>query len=80
MLSPLGAATATAVFLILLTWLIIETQGGSQLGLAERLTSSVECGWPFVVALSLRCAGRGGRCGGNREHAGQPLASRGSFR
>jgi hypothetical membrane protein len=80
LLSPLGAATATAVFLILLTWLIIETQGGSQLGLAERVTSSVECCWPLVVALSLRCAGRGGRCGGNRVPADQQMASPGSYR
>jgi Protein of unknown function (DUF998) len=35
-------------------WLVIETQGGSVLGLAERLTSSIQITWPFIVALALR--------------------------
>lgn len=48
------AAAATAVFLVLLGWVVIETQGGSALGLAERLCSSAEATWPFVVALALR--------------------------
>jgi hypothetical protein len=39
------------VFLALLCWLVIETQGGSDLGMAERLTSSVQTSWPFVVAV-----------------------------
>ena len=43
----------TAVFLALLCWLVIETQGGSNLGMAERLTSSVQTSWPFVVAVVL---------------------------
>ena len=43
----------TAVFLTLLCWLVFETQGGSYLGMAERLTSSVQTSWPFVVALVL---------------------------
>ena len=43
----------TAVFLALLGWLVIETQGGSVLGMAERLTSSVQTSWPFVVAVVL---------------------------
>ena len=43
----------TAVFLVLLCWLVIETQGGSDLGTAERLTSSVQTSWPFVVAVVL---------------------------
>jgi Protein of unknown function (DUF998) len=53
-LSIRGAATATAVSIALLGWLIIETQGGSVLGLAERLTSSIQITWPFLVALALR--------------------------
>jgi hypothetical protein len=53
-LSSRGAATVTTVFIALLVWLIIETQGGSVLGLAERLTSSIQITWPFVVALALR--------------------------
>jgi hypothetical protein len=43
----------TAVFLALLCWLVIETQGGSNLGMAERLTSSVQTSWPFAVAVVL---------------------------
>jgi hypothetical protein len=61
-LSPHGAAAVTAVFLGLLCWLVIETQGGSALGVAERLTSSVQTTWPFVVAVVLwRHAARTGR-------------------
>jgi Protein of unknown function (DUF998) len=53
-LSIRGAAIVTAVFMVLLAWLVIQTQGGSVLGLAERLTSSIQITWPFVVALALR--------------------------
>lgn len=57
-----GSAVVTAVFLGLLCWLVIETQGGSDLGTAERLTSSVQTTWPFVVAVVLwRHAARTGR-------------------
>jgi hypothetical protein len=49
-----GAVIVTAVSIALLGWLIVETQGGSVLGLAERLTSSVQITWPFIVALALR--------------------------
>ena len=55
-LSVYGSAAATAVFVGLLGWLLIETQGGSLLGLAERLTSSLQTSWPFVVAVALRRA------------------------
>jgi hypothetical membrane protein len=59
-----GAAVVTAVFLTLLCWLVIETQGGSDLGMAERLTSSVQTSWPFIVALVLwRQAARTSRPG-----------------
>jgi Protein of unknown function (DUF998) len=53
-LSIRGAACATTVSIALLGWLVIETQGGSVLGLAERLTSSIQITWPFIVALALR--------------------------
>lgn len=53
-LSVRGAAAVTAVSLALLGWLVIETQGGSVLGLAERLVSSAQITWPFIVALALR--------------------------
>ena len=49
-------AAVTAVFAVLLCWVVIETQGGSDLGLAERVTSSVQGMWPLVVAVLLRRA------------------------
>jgi Protein of unknown function (DUF998) len=59
-----GSAVVTAMFLVLLCWLVLETQGGSYLGMAERLTSSVQTSWPFVVAVVLwRHAARPGRPG-----------------
>jgi Protein of unknown function (DUF998) len=53
-LSSYGCAVVTAVFMALLGWLVIETQGGSDLGLAERLFLSIETSWPFIVAITLR--------------------------
>jgi hypothetical membrane protein len=55
-LSVYGSAAVTAVFIALLSWLVLETQGGSLLGLAERLTTSVQTCWPFIVAVALRRA------------------------
>jgi Protein of unknown function (DUF998) len=60
-LSIRGTATVTAVSIALLAWLVIETQGGSVLGLAERLSSSLQITWPFVVALALRTSARAPR-------------------
>jgi hypothetical membrane protein len=57
-LSRYGCAAVTAVFMVLLGWLVIETQGGADLGLAERLTISTEACWPFVVAVALRQTSR----------------------
>jgi hypothetical membrane protein len=56
-LSVYGSATVTAFFVALLGWLFIQTRDGSVLGLAERLTSSIQTCWPFIVALALRSAG-----------------------
>jgi len=53
-LSSYGRAVVTAVFMALLGWLVIETQGGSDLGLAERLFLSIETCGPFIVAVALR--------------------------
>jgi Protein of unknown function (DUF998) len=53
-LSSHGRAVVTAVFIALLGWLVIETQGGRDLGLAERLFLSIETCWPFIVAIALR--------------------------
>jgi hypothetical protein len=59
-LSSYGCAVVTAVFIALLGWLVIETQGGADLGLAERLFLSIETSWPFTVAIALRQADRFG--------------------
>jgi hypothetical membrane protein len=49
------AIAATLVFLAMLGWLVMEAQsGGSSLGLVERLDSSIQIAWPFVVALTVR--------------------------
>src|SRR6202035_2272152 len=53
-LTGYGSAAVTAVFVALLGWLFIETRDGSVLGLAERLTSSIQTCWPFIVAVTLR--------------------------
>jgi hypothetical protein len=53
-LSSYGRAVVTAVSMALLGWLVIETQGGSDLGLAERVFLSIETSWPFIVAVALR--------------------------
>jgi hypothetical membrane protein len=53
-LSVCGSAAVTAVFAALLGWLFIETRDGSVLGLAERLTSSIQTCWPFIIAVALR--------------------------
>jgi hypothetical protein len=53
-LSVRTSAAMTTVSILLLGWLIIETRRGSALGLAERLSSSVQTSWPFIIALLLR--------------------------
>jgi hypothetical membrane protein len=53
-LGSYASAAVTAVFAALLGWLFIETRDGSVLGLAERLTSSIQTCWPFIIALTLR--------------------------
>lgn len=55
-LSIHGSATVTAVFVALLGWVLVETHDGSALGLAERVTTTVQMSWPFVVSLALRRA------------------------
>src|SRR6266478_3296623 len=52
-LSVYGSAAVTAVFVALLGWLFTETRDGSVLGLAERLTSSIQTCWPFIIAVAL---------------------------
>jgi hypothetical membrane protein len=53
-LSACGSAAVTAVFVALLGWVLAETRDGSVLGLAERLTTSIQTCWPFIIAVALR--------------------------
>ena len=67
-LSVCGSAAVTAVFVALLGWLLAETRDGSVLGLAERLTTSIQTCWPFIIAVALRRTRRprpGPATGGN---------------
>lgn len=66
-LGSYGRAAVTAVFMVLLGWLVIQTQGGSYLGLAERLSVSTETCWPLVIAVALRQTTR------PRTDPGQPV-------
>lgn len=45
---------ATIAFTAMLAWVVLETQGGNDLGLAERACASVQTCWPLVVAIMLR--------------------------
>jgi hypothetical protein len=58
-----GSVAATALFTVLLGWLVIQAHGGSDVGLAERLACSVQIWWPFVVAVALRHAAPAGAGG-----------------
>ncbi len=55
-LTSRGSAVVTAVFVAMFGWVLLETQGGDMLGLAERMTATVQTGWPLVVAVALRRA------------------------
>jgi hypothetical membrane protein len=57
-LSVYGSAAVTVVFVALLGWLLAETHDGSVLGLAERLTTSIQTCWPFIIAVALHRTGR----------------------
>lgn len=58
MLSVRGRVVVTVLFAAMLAWVVLQTMGGQDLGLAERTMSSIQTAWPFVVAFSLRWAGR----------------------
>jgi hypothetical protein len=49
-----ATVTVTTVFLGLACWVLAETHGGSDLGLAERVAAATQTAWPFVVAMTLR--------------------------
>jgi hypothetical membrane protein len=56
LLSLHSTVVVTAAFAALSGWLLVTTQGGADLGMVERLTSSVQGLWPLVVAVALRRA------------------------
>lgn len=56
-----SSAIVSMLFVALLGWVVMETRGGGGLGLAERVASSIQTSWPFIVALTLRRAHRHGR-------------------
>jgi hypothetical membrane protein len=59
LLSGYSCAVVTSIFAVMSGWLLIESLGGGDdLGLAERLTSSLQGAWPLVVALALLGARR----------------------
>jgi hypothetical protein len=72
-LSTRPSIAVSVLFVGLLAWVVLETRGGRDLGLAERLDSGVQTCWPFVVALVLRHAARGeaGAEAADRGHAHQ---------
>jgi hypothetical protein len=55
------SAVVSLGFLILLCWTVVETQGGGSLGLAERVSSAIQIGWPLAVAVSLQRTRRSDR-------------------
>jgi hypothetical membrane protein len=57
-LSVRTSSTVSLMFFALLAWVVLETRGGKDLGLAERLDFGVQTCWPFVVALVLRQTAR----------------------
>ncbi len=58
LLSAQASAQVAGLFGAFFIWLVVELQDGAHLGLAERLTSSVQTCWPFVIALALRHSSR----------------------
>jgi Protein of unknown function (DUF998) len=57
-LSTRPSVAVSVLFVGLFAWVVLETRGGRDLGLAERLDSGVQTCWPFVVALVLRHGAR----------------------
>lgn len=53
-LRPTASIAASGVLLALLGWVLYETQGGDQLGIAERVCVTANLIWPLVVSFSLR--------------------------
>jgi hypothetical protein len=57
-LDPRDSAAVSLGFLILLSWTVVETHSGAGPGLAERVSSAIQSGWPLAVAVSLRGTAR----------------------
>jgi hypothetical protein len=70
LLSVRGSVAVTIVFVALLGWFFVEAQGGSMVGLAERLSTSIQTTWPFVIALALRRWTRGEGMGVRMDRSG----------
>lgn len=49
-----GRVAATAVFVLLMAWFLVEIRGGTMLGLSERVLAASQALWPLVVVISLR--------------------------
>jgi Protein of unknown function (DUF998) len=79
-LSIQGGIAVTAAFAALCGWLLIATQGATDLGLAERLTSSAQGVWPLVVALALRRSASQNETAGTAASAGRAPARTSSAR
>jgi hypothetical protein len=50
------SSAVTVIFLGLLGWFVFEARDGDAVGLAERVASSIQIWWPFVVTVALRRA------------------------
>jgi hypothetical protein len=46
-------SVVTVVFVGLLAWFVLEAWGAGSVGLAERVASSIQICWPFVVAVAI---------------------------
>jgi Protein of unknown function (DUF998) len=69
LLIPRYTIVVTLVLVAMLGWVVVETQGGATLGLAERLLTTTATACPFVVAVLLRRPVPG------REAAGEPVGA-----
>lgn len=59
-LRPATAIAATTTVFALLGWTLIETQGGGELGIAERFSVTANLIWPLVVAIDFTRRRRAG--------------------
>jgi hypothetical membrane protein len=58
LLRPPVTIVTTVIFLVMLGWLVAEARGGTVVGLVERLDSSIQIAWPFVVTFAVMAADR----------------------